>query len=123
MTVRTCEIPMKLPSLNIYINECRKNKYAGAKMKADYEEAISWFVKRLTPVEKPCIIHFTWIDKNIKRDCDNISFSKKFVLDSMVRCGVLPDDSRKWVKGFTDSFRQGADYKVIVEIEEYVKTD
>lgn len=27
------EIPLRLPSLNYYINECRKNRYAGANMK------------------------------------------------------------------------------------------
>lgn len=118
MTETICEIPMKLPSLNIYINECRKNKFAGAKMKADYEEAIGWFVKRLTPIKKPCIIHFTWIEKTQKRDADNLTFGKKFILDAMVKCGVLPDDSRKWVKGFTDTIKQGADYKVIVEVEQ-----
>lgn len=29
----TKEIPLKLPSLNEYIRECRRNKFAGASMK------------------------------------------------------------------------------------------
>ena len=33
----TVEIPFRLPSLNQYINECRRNRYAGAKMKKDVE--------------------------------------------------------------------------------------
>ena len=31
-------IPFRLPSLNNYILECRKNKYAGANMKKKIEE-------------------------------------------------------------------------------------
>ena len=31
------EIPFRLPSLNQYINECRKNRYAGASMKKNVE--------------------------------------------------------------------------------------
>ena len=36
------EIPEKLPSLNEYINACRSNRYAGAKMKREVEDTISW---------------------------------------------------------------------------------
>lgn len=32
-----CEIELKLPSLNEYINACRKNRYAGASMKTKIE--------------------------------------------------------------------------------------
>ena len=34
------EIPFRLPSLNQYINECRRNKYAGANMKKNVEKDI-----------------------------------------------------------------------------------
>lgn len=94
MEIRKVEIPLKLPSCNTYINECRKNRYAAATMKRETEEMIGWFIKYLTPVEKPCIIHFTWIEKHLNRDADGVTFGKKFILDAMVKCGVLPDDSR-----------------------------
>lgn len=118
MEIRKVEIPLKLPSCNTYIDECRKNRYAAAKMKRETEEMIGWFTKYLTPVEKTCIIHFTWIEKYMNRDCDGIAFGKKFILDEMVKQGILPNDNRKWVKGYTDTFKQGADYKVIVEVEQ-----
>lgn len=38
------EIPYKLPSLNQYINECRKNRYAGATMKAEIERNLAWYI-------------------------------------------------------------------------------
>ena len=112
------EIPMKLPSLNTYINECRKNKYAGANMKKNIEEDIGWYINTLPKYDKPIKIHFHWIEGNKKRDLDNVCFAKKFILDSMVKSGKLKDDNRNYVTGFTDTFEYGDETKVIVEIEE-----
>ena len=39
------EIPMRLPSLNEYINECRRNKFSGAKMKKEVRTANGTSVK------------------------------------------------------------------------------
>ena len=81
----TCEIPLRLPSLNEYINECRKNRFAGAKMKSDVEDAIGWYISQLPRFESPVEIHFHWIEGNKKRDLDNICFAKKFILDALVK--------------------------------------
>ena len=112
------EIPMKLPSLNDYIDECRKNKFAGATMKKRVQSDIGYFINQLPHFSKPIKINFTWVEKNKKRDYDNICFSKKFILDALQECGKLENDNRKWVQGFTDSFELGEDYKVILDIEE-----
>ena len=112
------EIPMKLPSLNDYINECRRNRFAGAKMKQEVEEDIMWYLNKLPTYDKPIKIHFTWVEKNKKRDYDNVAYAKKHLLDAMQKAGKLKNDNRKWVCGFTDSFEIGDDYKVIMEIEE-----
>ena len=112
------EIPMKLPSLNDYIKQCRGNKFAGAGMKKNVEKDIGWYINSLPVFEKPVKIHFHWIEGNKRRDLDNISFAKKFILDSMVKCGKLKDDNRRFVQGFQDSFSYGDDFKVILEIEE-----
>lgn len=112
------EIPLKLPSLNEYINACRKNHYAGANMKKRVEEDIMWFLNPLPTYEKPIFLEFTWIEMNKKRDLDNICFAKKFILDAMQKAGKLPNDNRKYVTGFTDKFEFGDDYKVIVNIQE-----
>ena len=113
-----CEIPFRLPSLNNYINECRKNRYAGAKLKSEVEKDIGYFVSKLPKFEKPIKIHFLWVEPNKKRDLDGIAFGKKFILDSMVKHGVITDDNRKIVTGFTDSFTYDKEAKVILEIEE-----
>ena len=59
------EIPFKLPSLNQYINECRKNRYAGATMKKNVEKDINWYINLLPQYENPIRIHFHWIDSII----------------------------------------------------------
>lgn len=111
-------IPMKLPSLNEYINVCRTNPYKASKYKKDIERDISVFLSRLPKFDKPISIHFHWVEENKKRDLDNIAFSKKFILDAMVKCGVLTDDSRRYITAFTDTFEYGKEAKVILEISE-----
>ena len=112
------EIPFRLPSLNQYINECRKNRYAGAKIKKDVDEDIGWYINTLPKYKKPIRIHFHWVEENKRRDFDNICFAKKFILDSMVKAGKLKDDNRNYVVGFEDSFEYAKESKVILEIEE-----
>ena len=112
------EIPMRLPSLNEYINECRKNKFAGAKMKKQVENDIGWFINKIPKYKNPIFIHFHWIEENKRRDLDNVCFAKKFILDSMVKAGKLADDNRNFVSGFTDTFEYAKESKVILEIKE-----
>ena len=114
------EIPLKLPSLNEYISKCRTNRYAAAKMKNDVEDDIGYFINKLPKFDKPIKINFTWIEANKKRDLDNVCFAKKFILDSMQKCGKLENGNRKWVVGFTDGFELGKEYKVILNIEEVI---
>lgn len=113
------EIPYKLPSLNDYVYECRSNKFAGAKMKAQVEKDISWYINTLPTYNKPIKIHFHWIEGNKRRDYDNICFAKKFILDCMVKCHKLKNDNRNWVTGgFVDTFEYGDTTKVILKISE-----
>lgn len=115
------EIPMKLPSLNTYINVCRTNPYKAAKFKKDLEEEISIYLRPLPKIEKPVKILFTWIEENRRRDCDNICAAKKFILDALVKAGRLQNDNRKCVTAFTDEFDYGVEAKVILVIEEEEK--
>lgn len=118
MGIYRVEIPFKLPSCNQYINECRRNRYAGAKMKKEIQEQIGIYIKQIPKIDKPVKINFTWVEDNKKRDLDGICFAKKFILDALVQAGVLKDDNRKIVINFTDSFEYADKSKVIVELEE-----
>lgn len=123
------EIPMRLPSLNEYIDACksqgRKNYYKkkhwnkGNDMKQKVQKDIAPYLKKLGVFNNGIRVNFTWIEPNRMRDLDNICFAKKFILDAMVNAGVIPDDNSRYVTGFIDSF--GYDKKnprVIVEVIE-----
>lgn len=114
----TCEIDMKLPSLNDYTKANRSNAYQGAAMKKRIERGIGYYISDLPRFENPIRINFHWVEGNARRDLDNICFAKKFVLDALVKYGKLKDDNRKCVTAFTDTFSYGDETKVILTIEE-----
>lgn len=114
----TCEIPMKLPSLNEYVRVCRANVYKASKFKREIEDEIGFYIQDLPRFENPVAITFHWIEGNKKRDLDNIAYAKKHILDALVKFGKLKDDNRKCVSAFTDKFYYDKETKVILEIEE-----
>lgn len=99
-----------LPNLNDYTNACRTHRLAGAKMKERAEKIVSHHIMMQLiddmPFEtpEPVKLSFRWYEPNRKRDLDNICFAKKFILDALVKNGILVDDGWRWVKGFTDEF-------------------
>ena len=114
----------KLPSLNEYINACRTNRYKGAKLKEYTETIIAHGIMQaqtsgtLRPPKPPIRIAFTWHEKTRRRDADNIASAKKFILDAMQRCGVIPNDNRNIVVGFTDEIVDDSNDFVEVKIFE-----
>lgn len=112
-------IPYRLPGLNEYTRENRRNKYGGSKVKQETEEGIMWILKSVkTQIDKPVRIKFTWYEQTKRRDKDNVAFAKKFILDALQKSGILKNDNNQYVLGFQDEFvyRQGD--KVVVEIWE-----
>lgn len=61
------------------------------------------------------IVRFEWHERTKRRDADNIASAKKYILDALVKCGVLENDSRKYVKGFYDV--------IIDDKEDFVKVE
>lgn len=111
-----------LPGLNEYIAAERSSRYAASSMKKQVQHAIVQVCRAQHPKArfiKPVRMHYTWYEKDLRRDCDNIAFAKKFIQDAFVKAGILIDDSRRYVAGFTDTF--GVDRKnprVEIEMEE-----
>jgi hypothetical protein len=64
------------------------------------------------------MVRFEWHERTKKRDAENIASAKKFILDALVKCGVLEGDSRKYVKGFYDTIVDDKTDYVIVELVE-----
>lgn len=114
----------KLPSLNEYIAACNANRYRGGRFKHEVEETIGWGIKQaisagnLRRVDGPIIVHFQWHEKTKRRDADNIASAKKYILDAMQTYNVIPNDSRKYVQGFTDRIIDDIEDYVVIEIEE-----
>ena len=96
----------RLDGLNDYTKACRTNRYAGAKMKQDNESHVTIFIRNQLRDERfeRVSIRFNWYEPNKKRDPDNIAFAKKFILDALVREGVLKNDTQKYIEHFEDYF-------------------
>lgn len=115
-------IHAKLPSLNEVISKNRSCRYVGASYKKEVEKIIARYIVtalesgKLRPVSTPCMVQFIWHEKNRRRDVDNIQSAQKFVLDAMVRCGIFPDDSRKYVAQTVHTVINSAEYGVDVII-------
>jgi len=117
-------IERQLPSLNSYINACRKNKYAGAKFKRDTENEIGVYIAKARlsgelPVfgEIPCEIDIIWYEKSLRRDADNIQSAQKFILDALQRFGIIRNDSRKYVPQIHHDIRKSnnnRDYVTVI---------
>lgn len=112
----------KLPSLNEYVNACRRNPFVGASFKKKVEKTISKYINIylergiLRKVDEPIIVFFTWSESTRRRDCDNIASAKKYILDAMQTCDIISNDNRKVVKGFRDDIIDGDEDYVLVEI-------
>lgn len=96
--------------LNEYIAAERAGKYVAAKLKAQYTDLVCTVAQLVaathgwqTP-EGKVNIHFIWREKNTRRDFDNIRFGAKFVLDGLVKAGVIVDDSQKYIESLSDSY-------------------
>ena len=111
----------RLPSLNEVINTNRGNKYAGNKMKKETDAYIQLCIKSQCRKKFDRIsISFKWYEPNRRRDFDNIASGKKFILDALVKTGVIPNDGWKNIAPkFTDEFYYDKDNpRVEIDIKE-----
>lgn len=90
-------IPARLPGLNELIAANRSNPHAGAKLKRETDEAVRLAIRaaRLTPIKGAVKMRITFFEPNKKRDPDNVYSGVKFILDALVREGILQNDSQR----------------------------
>lgn len=123
---QTFEIPFRLPGLNEVNAENRKNPYAGAQLKRSTDAQLVQVIRlaKLQSVQLPCIVHMLFEEPNRRRDADNVESAKKFILDALVKSGILRGDSPRYVVGspsFTRYVQCGA--RVLVTIIEEKNED
>lgn len=117
-------INAKLPSLNEVIDQNRANRYKGAKFKAETEELIGCYIRiaraagKLHPINVPCEIYIDFHEATKRRDVDNIQSSQKFILDALVKNGVLVNDNRQYVKQTHPNIIDDNSDFVVVRLEE-----
>jgi Holliday junction resolvase RusA-like endonuclease len=92
-----------LAKLNEHDNANRVNRFAGAKLKERMTNQVAWQLNGKPAITEPCYITFYWRYSS-RHDFDNIRFACKYILDGMIKAGVLPNDNQTWVHGF------GGDY-------------
>lgn len=118
---RAFEIPGRLPGANEWTRACKQHHSKAGRMKREAQDLIIRCIRaaRIEPVQGRVIVHFTWVEPNMRRDYDNIAFAKKFVFDALQEAGTIPNDNWRYVEGFSDTFRLNRkNPRVIVEIEE-----
>lgn len=99
-------IPGRMPGLNDYVRAERSNRFAASKMKKQQTEraGIAAVEQRMPSFNGRVEIIFTWVEENRRRDMDNVAFAKKFILDGLVRAGVIRDDTPRYVAELADRF-------------------
>lgn len=100
-------IPGTLPGLNEYSSLERRNRYEAAAMKRRAEHVVMAEIRRQLRglrIKRPVSMDYLWIEKDRRRDKDNIAFAKKFVQDALVKTGTLENDGWAQIDSFTDSF-------------------
>lgn len=115
-------IPLRLPCLNDFIKAANKNRYAGANLKKEWQNAVAMALKGQInrPLVEPVRLHYLWVEPNERRDKDNVSgFGHKIVQDALVQIGALKNDGWANVLGSSDDYAIDKENpRVEIEIEE-----
>lgn len=100
----------RLSGLNEYTKACRGNAYGANNLKKANQQIVKNALQDglrhgfLHRVEKyPIQLRIVWYEANSRRDIDNVTFAKKFILDAMVEMGIIENDSQKYVSGMRDT--------------------
>lgn len=96
---------------------------AAARMKRQCEREIRLCIraqwKGKVRFQRPVAMRYLWVEKNKRRDKDNIAFAKKFIQDSLVKEKVIQNDGWKEIDSWSDEFLVDAQCpRVEVELEE-----
>jgi len=112
-------IETKLPTLNEYINVERTNRYAAATLKRKYTNTLAKELRGLKlPKNTKFDITLVWYVKDNRKDHDNIAFGIKFILDGMVKAGVLKNDNPRYIGNITHQFKIDKAERVVMILEE-----
>ena len=113
-------IPGEFPGLNEIIDAAKSHFGAYATMKETYTDAVCWMAKRAPRLTRPIEATITWYAKDKRRDPDNVMAGQKFIFDGLVKSGIIPNDTWRYVKGITHRFEiDRKNPRIEVRVEEY----
>jgi Holliday junction resolvase RusA-like endonuclease len=100
-------IQSQLPTLNDYIQKERGNWAAAASIKKKGTLAVQLEVmsQNRKPIEGTVDVELYWIVPDNRQDADNVFFATKYILDGMVKAGVLQEDGRKNIRHISHKIR------------------
>ena len=98
----------RLPGLNEYVDAERGHRQKGARLKRETQTAVCMAIRtqlRGVRFDKPVRMHYVWIERDKRRDKDNIcGYGRKVIQDALVQCKVLKNDGWGEIIGFADDF-------------------
>lgn len=90
---------------------------AYSKLKKDNTDKVAWLAKKLPKMDY-IDLDITWYCKNKRKDKDNIAAGIKFILDGLVKAGVIKNDGWKEINNFSHKFKVDKDNpRVEIEIK------
>ncbi len=101
----TFKIPGRLPSLNQSYRVGRY-RYKRSHDRQNQKRTIAGYIwdAQVPKFTRPIHVAIRWVEKDARRDYDNISAGAKVILDSLVATEKIPNDSRKWVDPVSHEF-------------------
>lgn len=124
---QTLIIPGKLPGMNQIISSAKNCVYNGGKNKFyQYSRDKRYFEDKIASL---CLmqglrrmervkVSVTFRERKLSRDPDNIQAGIKFILDGIVKAGVLPDDNFSVIRQISYHYKTNAnldEIKVVLE--------
>lgn len=103
-------IPGQMPGINELLAAAKSGRGRGnayARIKNQWTTTVWALAKSrcLVPMATPVRIGFLWVEKDRRRDPDNVAGGgRKLVLDGLVKAGVISDDGADEIRSWTDTF-------------------
>ena len=111
----------KFPTWNDMNRLNRANPKKGARAEKQYREDLGFMIRAARPPKysRQVRIGFIFFEPDNRRDPDNIQYFLKPFLDALQDCAVIPNDSRRYIRGFWSDFETDSkDPRIEVYISE-----
>ena len=123
MNKYTFFVPRRLPTMNEIIGAAKVGYHTYREMKKEYTELVAGtigltFRFRKLNIKRKVWISLVFVEKNKRYDPDNIVAAKKFILDGIVKAGMLKKDGWAEIAGFTETWEVGKEPGIWVEVRE-----